>query len=251
MVRIDGFAPLNNTLGHRNGDDLLHAVGLRLREMIDGLAQGAPGSEDHPGAGWRYHLAHLGGEQFVITVADSVGHDELVKIGRLAQHAITAASRSLAWIDGYQLKLNTIAGIVEGPATADGPGDEGDAERWLRNAHIAAEWARADRQPHAVYEPDRARADLYRHRLTAAMPDALDRGEFRPVFQPIYALADRTFIGVEAWPAGGSAATPLRWDRKNSSPQPNRPDSFAPSDGPSCARPAPTAAPGTPPATNC
>jgi hypothetical protein len=59
LIRIDDFADLNDTLGHRNGDLLLDTIGLRLREVVTGLAQGASPSADQPGAAHRYLLAHL------------------------------------------------------------------------------------------------------------------------------------------------------------------------------------------------
>ncbi|WP_157437369.1 putative bifunctional diguanylate cyclase/phosphodiesterase [Actinoplanes subtropicus] len=192
LLRVDDFADLNDALGHATGDDLLRTIGVRLREVVADLR----------GASDRYLLAHLGGEQFVVVVSGTTGVDEGIKLSRLAQHAIGNAS--LPWVDGYQLRLRTTAGIVEDRVAGT------TADDWLRNAHIALAWTDADRRPYAVFDPTRAAEDLRRHRLAVAMPAALERGEFQPHFQPLYALADRSLIGVEAlarWRRRGTTAT--------------------------------------------
>lgn len=201
LLRIDDFEKLNDALGHAGGDDLLHLIGRRLREVVADLAQGAPPAGDQPGAAGRYLLAHLGGEQFVVAVTQTTGVDEIIKISRLAYRAISDAR--LPWIDGYRLRLRTVAGIVEDDLAGTAPDD------WLRNAHVALAWTHADHRPFAVFDPFRAAEDLRRHRLAATMPAALERGEFEPHYQPIYALADRRIVAVEAlarWLPGGSAA---------------------------------------------
>jgi diguanylate cyclase (GGDEF)-like protein len=197
LLRINDFGNLNDALGHPAGDDLLHTIGLQLREVVAELARGASPAGDYPDAARRYLLAHLGGEQFVITVTPTTGADDATKIAKLAQRTISNAS--LPWIDGYQLRVTTTAGLVEDHISAT------TADDWLRNAHIALSWTRTDHRPYAVFDPIRAQAGLRRHRLTAAMPAALERGEFTPHFQPLHALADRTMIGVEAL---------VRWQRR-------------------------------------
>jgi EAL domain-containing protein (putative c-di-GMP-specific phosphodiesterase class I)/GGDEF domain-containing protein len=203
LLRIDDFGNLNDAVGHTAGDDLLRTIGLRLRDVVADLAPGAPPAGDQPGAAGRYLLAHLGGEQFVVAVADTTGVDEIIKISRLAQRAISDAR--LPWIDGYQLRLRTTAAIVEDHLAGTAPDD------WLRNAHIALAWTHADHRPYAVFDSARAAEDLRRHRLAAAMPAALERGEFEPLYQPMYTLADHSIIAVEAlarWRCRGTA-TPL------------------------------------------
>ena len=187
LLRIDDFDHLNDALGHRAGDDLLHTIGLRLREVVAGAGPAL--------------LAHLGGEQFAVAVTGTSGPDEMIKISRLARHAISDAR--LPWIDGYQLRLRTTAGIVEDHCAGTAPDD------WLRNAHIALAWTHPGHRPHAVFDPARANRDLRRHRLAAAMPAALERGEFVPHYQPMYALADHTVVAVEAlarWQPDGRTA---------------------------------------------
>jgi GGDEF domain-containing protein len=54
LLRIDDFDNLNDALGHTVGADLLHTIGLRLREVVADLAQGAPPAGEQPGGAGRY-----------------------------------------------------------------------------------------------------------------------------------------------------------------------------------------------------
>ncbi|MFG1607557.1 putative bifunctional diguanylate cyclase/phosphodiesterase [Actinoplanes sp. NPDC049265] len=192
LLRIDDFDNLNDALGHRAGDDLLRTIAGRLRDVVPDPAQDG-----------RYLLAHLGGDQFAVAVNGTTGADEIIKISRLARQAVSDAP--LPWIDGYQVRLRTTAGIVEDQCAGTAPDD------WLRNAHIALTWTHPGHRPYAVFNPARAGQDLRRHRLAAAMPAALERGEFEPHYQPMYSLAEPAVVAVEAlarWRRDGEAISP-------------------------------------------
>jgi diguanylate cyclase (GGDEF)-like protein len=179
LLGVDGYAELTDALGPDNGDRLLAAVADRLRRVAE---QGGN------------LLAHLGDDRFVLLATAPGGPDDVVK-------AADAARRSLAApvpIDGYQFTVGVTAGIAEGPIAGSTP------EGWLRDAGLALDWARQERRDHAVFEPARAGADRLRHRLAAALPDALARGEIVPHFQPMFALADHRVVAVEAL---------ARWER--------------------------------------
>jgi diguanylate cyclase (GGDEF)-like protein len=175
VMDLDQFKEINDALGHHAGDALLDSVGRRL----DRLAR------DHGAL-----LTHLGGEQFAIVLTGVHGTDALIKVADEARREL--AANSLGAVDGYQLRVTATAGVVESPARRV------RADDLLRDAHLALGWAREDHRPWAVFDRDRAAADRDRHLRAAAMPAALERGEFIPYFQPLYRLADRTTIGVEA-----------------------------------------------------
>jgi diguanylate cyclase (GGDEF)-like protein len=175
LLRVEEFADLNKALGHDAGDALLAAIGAR----IDGLAGLA---------------AHLGDEHFALVLDDTGGPDDVVKA---AEQAARALARSVD-LDGYTPTLTARCGLVEGPVEGT------TATAWLRDASVALDWAVADGVPYAVHQSTRATADLQRHRLTAALPTALDRGEVVAHFQPLYKLSDHSIVGFEAL---------ARWDR--------------------------------------
>ena len=184
LLSVDGVAELTDALGRDNGVRLLADVAARLR-LVAG----------HGG----YFLAHLGEEEFALVVAGTNGPDEVVKAAATARITLSPAFP----VDGYSFSVGVTAGVVEGALAGTHP------DGWLRDAHLALAWARQDRREHAVFEAVRAEADRRRHRLAAAMPVALARGEFVPHYQPLYRLSDHTIVGVEAL---------ARWERPDGLP---------------------------------
>jgi diguanylate cyclase (GGDEF)-like protein len=191
LLRIDGFADLNDALGHGHGDDLLKAIGRRLRDLVQSWMATARDQSTGRDDDDRYLLAHLGGEQFVLVMTGTTNTHQMVKVAKLARLALRTVA--LPSVDGYAPRVKTSAGIVEAPA-----GSRGRPDEWLRDAHRALAWAGDDPGGVMLFEQDRAQRDISRHRLAAAMPAAVERGEFEPFFQPILALADRRVVGMEA-----------------------------------------------------
>jgi diguanylate cyclase (GGDEF)-like protein len=191
LLRVDGFAGLIDALGHSHGDDLLEAIARRLRELVESWNATARDQSTGRGADDRYLLTHLGGEQFVLVMTATVSAHQMVKVAKLARLALRSVV--LPSVDGYVPRVKTSAGIVEAPI-----GSRHEPDEWLRDAHRALAWAHGDPGGVVVFEPARAQDDISRYRLAAALPAALERGEFEPFFQPILALADRRVVAVEA-----------------------------------------------------
>jgi len=173
LLSVDRFAEINDALGHEHGDRLLHAVAARLRCLA---------------AEKDVLVAHPGDDQFALVLAGTANVDEAVKA---ADQAIQLLREPIE-VGGHDLRLAVTAGIVEGLSAGTQP------DGWLRDAHLALRHARRERRELAVFDPHRAAQDLYRHHLAAAIPAALEHGEFVPYFQPLYRLGDRRVIGVEA-----------------------------------------------------
>ena len=188
LVGLDRYAELADTLGHENAGTLRTAISQRLR-------QGAP-----------HYVAHLGDDQFALLVPDTYDADDVIKVAEEARNALLAPFP----LAGHALRVNATCGVVEDRTAGTHP------DHWLRDGRLALGWARADRHDHAVFETVRAEADRGRQRLAAALPAALERGEFLAHYQPIYRLADRAMIGVEAL---------ARWQRPGE-PEPLAPREF-------------------------
>ena len=185
LLGIDRYGELADTLGHDNAGKLLTAVAQRLQQAS------------------AHYLAQLGDDQFALVVADTAGPEEIAKLADRCRRAMQAPFP----LDGHELRVDVTAGIVEDRVTGSHP------DQWLRNARLALGWAREDHHDRAVFEVGRAETDRRRHRLAAALPGALDEGEFILHYQPLYRLTDRTVIGVEAlarWqrPGGGPPLGP-------------------------------------------
>jgi diguanylate cyclase (GGDEF)-like protein len=183
LLGVDGVAELTDALGRDNGDRLLADVAARLRLV----------------AGHGYFLAQVGEDEFALVVTGTSGPDEVVKAAAAARVALSPAFP----VDGHSFSVGVTAGVVESTLAGTHP------DGWLRDAHLALAWGRQDRREHAVFEAVRAEADRSRHRLAAAMPVALARGEFVPHYQPLYRLADHAVVGVEAL---------ARWERPDGLP---------------------------------
>jgi diguanylate cyclase (GGDEF)-like protein len=174
FLDLDGFKAVNDSLGHQVGDKLLVALAQRLDERV--------GRGEHL-------VARMGGDEFVVLVDESTGTDDIVKI---ADTALVAISGPVC-VDSHQLSVSASIGIVEGPVA------DTDSTELMRCADITLNWAKkAGRGQWALFDPERDNRDVARYVLAAAMPAALDRGEFFLDYQPLVGLADGLVHGVEA-----------------------------------------------------
>lgn len=178
FLDLDNFKDINDTLGHRAGDDLLVAVGIRLASA---LREGDT-------------VGRLGGDEFVV----------LTEGAPLADGVEPVADRILAVmvapfeIDESDAPLNVTASI------GYAEGDRATPEALLKDADIALYQAKAAGKNRAVrFSPSmQAAVDDHRH-LEVDLQGALEAGQFLLVYQPVVDLATGAVVGVEAL---------LRWD---------------------------------------
>jgi diguanylate cyclase (GGDEF)-like protein/PAS domain S-box-containing protein len=171
---LDGFKRINDTLGHDVGDQLLVAVAERL---------GAAAAEQG-------HLAaRMGGDEFVILVAHAAGAAQLAALAE----AVLAAVATPIRLGPHRLRVSASIGVVEWPAA------DADYAEILKAADVTLYRAKAEgRGRWALYDQHSVAAEVARYELSAALPDALDRGEFSLVYQPIVRLPGHRLAGVEA-----------------------------------------------------
>jgi diguanylate cyclase (GGDEF)-like protein len=174
LVGLDGFGSVTDSLGHQVGDQVLRAVADRLNAIA-----GDPGQT----------VAHLGADRFAILVEGTTCADDVVKV---ADRALTALAMPIR-VDDHDLPVSAHAGIIERATEGSDPAEV------MRAADITLHWARTDDLARwAVFDPERNARDVARYRLSAAMPAALERGEFVLDYQPLVRLSDGTLRGVEA-----------------------------------------------------
>jgi len=169
-IDIDGFAELNDSHGHGLGDELLTAVGARLRATL------RPSDT----------VARLSGDLFAVLAEDLTNHAEVETLARRIADALKAP---------FELgDSETSIGVSIGSATTGASA----AER-IRNAEIALRRAKDEgRGRHAVYEPEMHGVLAEQRRLEAEMRLGLARGEFALAYQPIFELANNRIRGLEA-----------------------------------------------------
>ena len=171
---LDGFKMVNDTLGHDAGDHLLAMVGARLEDCVSRLG---------------HRAARMGGDEFVLLVAESTG---VAQVTALAE-AVLETLRSPMTIAGHQLTISASIGIVERPVRG------ATMAELMKAADVTLYWAKSDGKARwALFDSDRNARQLARYALSAAMPGALERGEFYLDYQPLVRLEDSSLVGVEA-----------------------------------------------------
>ncbi|SFD33789.1 PAS domain S-box-containing protein/diguanylate cyclase (GGDEF) domain-containing protein [Streptomyces aidingensis] len=170
---LDGFKAVNDTLGHRLGDRLLRAVGVRLARSGDGS----------------HLVARLGGDEFVLLVESSSGTEELT---RLAGAVLDELQRPFD-INGHRLAVSASIGVVERECAGT------TVTGLMQAASTTLYWAKADgRARWTLFDPERNAHRMTRQSLSATLRPAVERGEFLLEYQPIVSLADNTLRGAEA-----------------------------------------------------
>jgi diguanylate cyclase (GGDEF)-like protein len=172
VLDLDRFKTVNDTLGHRAGDDLLVQVADRLR--------GAVRSPDT--------VARMGGDEFTLLLPELEPHGEAIVAER-----ILAAFEAPFEVDGHRLHISPSIGL------AAYPGDGDTNERLLRNADAAMYRAKANgRNTWATFASGSAGRAYDRRTLEIDLRRAIDRRELRVGFQPVARVGDLGRVAVEA-----------------------------------------------------
>ncbi|WP_395609715.1 phosphodiesterase DibA [Pseudomonas sp. B22129] len=173
MLDLDHFKIINDSLGHTVGDQLLKAVGERLKGLF------GPGVT----------LARLGGDEFAV-LAESC--PQAGQAAALAQRMLDAMKQPFIF-DGHQLFISASIGISLFPS------DALSAEQLLRNADSALFKAKgAGREGYALYTEELTAHAQHRVEIANELRRALDQHELRVYYQPVHELQGSRLIGVEA-----------------------------------------------------
>jgi diguanylate cyclase (GGDEF)-like protein/PAS domain S-box-containing protein len=171
---LDGFKEVNDTLGHVVGDQLLVGVAHRLAECAQ-----------RPGR----LVARMGGDEFVMLLAD---HADAAGATHAADEILSALRRPISF-DGREIPVSASVGVVEHSIGGAHPTE------LVRAADITLYWAKAEGKGRwALFDADRSASEITRYTLSAALPEALERGEFVVDYQPIVDLKSGAVSAVEA-----------------------------------------------------
>ncbi len=173
FLDLDNFKDINDTLGHRVGDELLAGVGARL---AGSLREGDT-------------VGRLGGDEFVVlTEGASLAAGAEVVADRILDVLATPFE-----IDGCDVPLAVTASI--GFAEGDRP----TSEELLQDADIALYQAKAaGKQCPMSFSPSMQEAVDDHRRLAVDLQSALEAEQFFLVYQPTVDLSTGAFTGVEA-----------------------------------------------------
>ena len=191
MLDIDRFKRLNDTHGHAAGDQLLRAVGQRLRELVRPYDT----------------VARLGGDEFVVML-EQLGSDRTQAIATAER---TANKLLIALDEPYSISVGvTHHSVSIGVAVSTEPEDT--VESLLKAADVALYEAKeAGRNIVRVFHPEMQRRVDRRSALETRLRAGFERSELQISYQAQVDRDGRLF-GAEAlmrWsPRDGQAVTP-------------------------------------------
>ena len=177
FLDLDGFKRVNDSLGHKVGDDLLVAVAERL--------QGALRTADT--------AARLGGDEFAVLLEDLTTEDEAV---RTAERLAGTLQRPFR-LAGRELVVRASIGIA---FSVHGM----DSDQLLRNADLAMYSAKRQRKGgYEIYVAGMHATAVERLEMEEELRRGVGRDELVVLYQPIVAAATGRLSAVEAL---------VRWD---------------------------------------
>ncbi|MGH1370724.1 MAG: putative bifunctional diguanylate cyclase/phosphodiesterase [Cellvibrionaceae bacterium] len=177
IIDLDHFKTINDSLGHKVGDQLLCDVAQRLREV-------APTNDA---------VYRIGGDEFsvLVNLAQAPVDDITAHTTKFADEIIQSLSLPFL-ISSHTHYLGASVGITlihpEGKNT----------DKKFQQADIALYAAKnSGRNCHAIYDAELGNQAEYQHTLQSHLRQALQRREFHLVYQPQYDY-DGNVIGAEA-----------------------------------------------------
>jgi diguanylate cyclase (GGDEF)-like protein/PAS domain S-box-containing protein len=177
VVGVDKFKNINETLGHRVGDELLLQIAKRLRSVA---------RDDEI-------LARTGGDEFILVLPGADAN----RAAHVAQQLLDTLSNHLL-VEHLELVVTPSIGI------SLFPGDGRDFDALLKCAGTAVHRAKDGGRNHYVFFTAEMQAQSARTLLLEnALRRALAASEFQLYYQPEVSLADGRITGAE---------TLLRWN---------------------------------------
>jgi diguanylate cyclase (GGDEF)-like protein len=170
---LDGFKLINDTKGHKVGDELLVEVGVRLKKAL---------RENDV-------VARLGGDEFAIMLRNDISMQSLALLAEKIIDAIKVPFE----IDGHIVTVGVSIGI------AIAPKDGADVETILNSADLGLYRAKEEgKGTFRFFET--TMDDIVRDRriLEQELRGALAGGQFELHFQPLVSAIDDTTSGFEA-----------------------------------------------------
>ncbi len=176
FLDCDRFKRINDSLGHRVGDQLLTGIARRLCQI-----QQSQCVVDT--------VARFGGDEFALLLANVSEQGEVVAI---ADEILSALSQPFA-LAGREIFINASIGLVWGALNYTA------AEHLLRDADVAMYQAKGcSRRQYCWFETDMHSREVHLLQLETDLRQALERKEFELYYQPIVDLYRLEIVGFEA-----------------------------------------------------
>jgi diguanylate cyclase (GGDEF)-like protein len=173
VLDLDRFKCINDSFGHRRGDELLRLVGDRLRGSL------RPGDT----------IARLGGDEFAVLLPAVAGERDMVRLGEKVLDSLRRPFN----LDAHEIVSTASLGISRFPE------DGADPEELLKKADVAMYQAKTlGRDGLQLYAAAMDAHALDRLSLENDLRRALAADELRLFYQPVLDAESGRIEGVEA-----------------------------------------------------
>jgi diguanylate cyclase (GGDEF)-like protein/PAS domain S-box-containing protein len=173
FIDLDRFKDVNDTLGHRIGDELLREVAARLGRVVRDVDL----------------LVRLSGDEFMV-VLEQV---EDLESPRVVAAKLLDEIRKPTRIEGHDIHISGSIGISVFPDDAD------DVESLMRNADLAMYRAKEQgKNAYEVFSAELAARGNAMRVMENALRSAVVRNEFELHYQPKVSIINGRITGAEA-----------------------------------------------------
>lgn len=194
FLDLDHFKRINDTLGHKTGDELLCAVARRLTKSVNEAGDIAANNSDFSNkkliaANSDHTVARLGGDEFVVVLDDLQTEFDAIAA---AQNISRLLARPFE-LGEWQVFVTSSIGISRYPADGE------DAETLLKHADLAMYHAKElGRHQYQLYTSSMDADIQERLALETSLRDSLKQKRFMVFFQPKADARTGQIVGAEA-----------------------------------------------------
>ena len=171
VLDLDGFKAVNDAYGHGVGDELLVAIGQRIRANV---------SVDDV-------IARLGGDEFAVLLERCTPGEAVL----VSQRLIDAVSRPIDLTRG-SVAVTASIGIVDLTVCANAQDALGDGDVAMYEAKLAG------KNRYSMYKPEMAERIASRLKLGVELRTALESDQFEAHYQPVVQVETGEVVGFEA-----------------------------------------------------
>ncbi|WEK47255.1 MAG: EAL domain-containing protein [Candidatus Andeanibacterium colombiense] len=173
MIDLDRFKTVNDTFGHKAGDELLKQVSARIKRVFDGTAE----------------IGRIGGDEFQVLLPD---WDDRGRLGEIARKVIAMVTQPFQLEEG-----RCMIGASVGIAIA--PYDGVTCEEIVHSADIALYAAKnGGRGQFRFYSSELQSESHLRKELAHDLREALEAGQLRLEYQPVVSASSNEVVAMEA-----------------------------------------------------
>ncbi|MGQ3890179.1 EAL domain-containing protein [Legionella sp. CNM-1927-20] len=173
ILDLDNFKQINDTLGHKAGDELLNLVSVRMKNCF---------RESDT-------VTRFGGDEFVIILTGQINLDNFTALAEDLQEIFNTPFS----IQGRQVKVAGSIGISVYPLDGETP------DELLKNADTALYHAKETGRSNFQFYTSELNYNLIKRvELESALQKAIENDEFILFYQPLVSVASNKIIGVEA-----------------------------------------------------